>query len=82
MCVCVCFVYNLNPFVFFPAPTPGPLRYIDTEPVFLAMTSYHVIVASKTNVYVWQYRTPVSKLTSVSAPDELIVAFFNAFFLF
>ena len=29
------------------------------------MTPYHVIVASNEMVYVWQYRTPVDKLTSI-----------------
>ena len=29
------------------------------------MTQYHVIVASEECAYVWQYRTPVSKLTSL-----------------
>jgi len=29
------------------------------------MTQYHVVVASEEIAYVWQYRTPVSKLTSL-----------------
>ena len=45
--------------------SPVDSKYIDIEPVFLAMTPYHVIVASNELVYVWQYRTPVTKLTSV-----------------
>ena len=28
------------------------------------MTSFHIIVANHRTVYVWQYRTQVSKLTS------------------
>lgn len=47
--------------------SPVDSKYIDTEPTFLAMTPYHVIVASADQVYVWQYRTPVSKLTSLRA---------------
>lgn len=30
------------------------------------MTQYHVVVASQDEVYTWHYRTPVSKLTSIS----------------
>jgi len=45
--------------------SPVDSKYIDIEPIFLSMTPYHVIVASNELVYVWQYRTPVAKLTSV-----------------
>jgi len=45
--------------------SPVDSKYIDVEPTFLTMTPYHVIVASADMVYVWQYRTPVAKLTSV-----------------
>lgn len=45
--------------------SPVDSKYIDIEPVYLAMTPYHVIVASNEMVNVWQYRTPVSKLTSL-----------------
>jgi len=47
--------------------SPVDSKYIDIEPVYLAMTPYHVIVASNEMVNVWQYRTPVSKLTSLRA---------------
>lgn len=46
--------------------SPVDSKYIDIEPVFLAMSPYHVIVASTELVYVWQYRTPVTKLTSLA----------------
>lgn len=46
--------------------SPVDSKYIDVEPQFLAMTEFHVIVASTEQVYVWQYRTPVSKLTSLT----------------
>jgi hypothetical protein len=36
------------------------------------MTQYHVVVASKNSVYLWQYRTPVSKLTSVPPLPSLL----------
>lgn len=44
--------------------SPVDSKYIDVEPLHLAMTPYHVIVANNEMVYVWQYRTPVAKLTS------------------
>jgi WD repeat-containing protein 35 len=46
--------------------SPADSKYIDVEPVHMAMTQTHVIVASHDVIYVWQYRTMVSKLTSVS----------------
>lgn len=45
--------------------SPVDSKYIDITPTHITMTKYHVIVASDDVVYVWQYRTPVSKLTSV-----------------
>ncbi|KAK3238460.1 WD repeat-containing protein 35 [Cymbomonas tetramitiformis] len=45
--------------------SPVDSKYIETEPTFMTMTQYHVIVASEEVVYIWQYRTPVAKLTSV-----------------
>jgi WD repeat-containing protein 35 len=46
--------------------SPVDSKYIDVEPIYLAMTPYHIIVASQDNCYVWQFRTPVNKLTSIS----------------
>ena len=40
--------------------TPPGLR-----PTRVAMTPFHVIVADDRVVYVWQYRTQVSKLTTM-----------------
>eukprot|EP00736_Rhodelphis_marinus_P014135 Rmarinus@m.4538 len=45
--------------------SPVDSKYIDIEPVFLTMTDTHVVVASEEIVYVWQYRTMLSKLTSL-----------------
>jgi len=45
--------------------SPVDSKYIDVEPKHIAMTKYHVIVASAHSIYIWQYRTPVSKLTSL-----------------
>jgi len=47
--------------------SPVDSKYIEVEPMFMVMTQYHVVVASEEVVYIWQYRTPVSKLTSVDA---------------
>ena len=44
--------------------TPVDSKYVNVEPLFVSITKYHVIVASEEVVYVWQYRTAVSKLTS------------------
>ena len=46
--------------------SPVDSKYIDVEPVHMTMTQTHVIVASNDVIYVWQYRTMVSKLTSVA----------------
>ena len=54
--------------------SPGPVqrdrlaldsKYIDVSPTFLCITAHHVCAASADFVYVWQYRTLMSKLTSV-----------------
>jgi len=47
--------------------SPLDSKYIDFEPTFLCVTAYHVCAASADFVYVWQYRTLMSKLTSVDA---------------
>mmetsp|Transcript_15599 Transcript_15599/g.37800 ORF Transcript_15599/g.37800 Transcript_15599/m.37800 type:complete len:1119 (+) Transcript_15599:1703-5059(+) len=45
--------------------SPVDSKYIEVEPLYITMTPYHVTAASESYVYVWQYRTLVSKLTSV-----------------
>jgi len=45
--------------------SPLDAKYIDFEPQHLLITPYHVVAANHTFVYVWQYRTLMSKLTSV-----------------
>ena len=45
--------------------TPLDSKYVDVEPTYLSVTPYHVVAASHSFVYVWQYRTLMSKLTSV-----------------
>lgn len=39
-------------------------KYIDIEPIAVAMNSSHVIVTSKNNFIAWQYKTP--KASSVT----------------
>ena len=46
---------------------PVDSKYIETQPIHVAMTENHVIAANDDTVYVWQYSTSVSKLTSVDA---------------
>mmetsp|Transcript_7812 Transcript_7812/g.27429 ORF Transcript_7812/g.27429 Transcript_7812/m.27429 type:complete len:1008 (-) Transcript_7812:93-3116(-) len=50
--------------------SPMDSKYIEVQPTFVSMTPYHVVVASDSAVYVWQYRTGVSKLTSTTAPGS------------
>lgn len=45
--------------------SPLDSKYIEFEPQYLVITPYHVIAANGSFVYVWQYRTLMSKLTSV-----------------
>lgn len=51
--------------------SPVDSKYIPVEPRFLVMTKYHVIAASADVVYVWQYRSLVSKLTSLDSTGGL-----------
>jgi len=51
--------------------SPLDSKYIDVEPTFLTVTPYHVAAASHSFVYVWQYRTLMSKLTSVANTSSL-----------
>jgi hypothetical protein len=44
---------------------PVDSKYIDVLPTSVCMTEQHIIVASEDTLYSWQYRTSVSKLTSV-----------------
>ena len=51
--------------------SPVDSKYIDIEPKHIAMTEHHVVAANDDTLYVWQYRTSVSKLTSVGAVPGL-----------
>mmetsp|Transcript_38234 Transcript_38234/g.108060 ORF Transcript_38234/g.108060 Transcript_38234/m.108060 type:complete len:1242 (+) Transcript_38234:70-3795(+) len=51
--------------------SPVDSKYIPVEPQFLVMTQYHVIAASADVIYVWQYRSLISKLTSLDATGGL-----------
>ena len=44
--------------------SPVDTKYIDFVPAFVEMTPFHVIVSDYRSIYIWQYRTQVSKLTS------------------
>ena len=46
--------------------SPVDSKVITIEPRIVSMTQYHVIVVSDAEVYIWQYRTLVSKLTSIT----------------
>ena len=37
--------------------TPVDSKYIDIEPLFIDMTSQHVVAASRECVYVWNYKS-------------------------
>ena len=47
--------------------SPLDSKYIDVKPDFLCITAHHVVAASADFVYVWHYRTLMSKLTSVDS---------------
>lgn len=47
--------------------SPLDTKYIDVTPDHVAITPFHVAVASTDTLYLWQYRTQVSKLTSVDS---------------
>jgi len=49
--------------------SPVDSKFIDIQPVFVAMTPFHIICSNHRTVYVWQYRTQVSKLTSNEGSD-------------
>jgi len=51
--------------------SPVDSKYIDVRPDYVAMTPFHVIAASTDTLYLWQYRTQVSKLTSVDSAGSL-----------
>ena len=44
---------------------PLDTKTIEMEPKCVAMSPYHVCAASSDHIYVWQYRTLMSRLTSV-----------------
>jgi WD repeat-containing protein 35 len=50
--------------------SPVDSKYIGIEPQFVTMSKQHIVVASEDTVYVWQYRTQVSKLTSMDQQLE------------
>lgn len=50
--------------------SPVDSKVMPIYPKYVTMTKYHVIAASDTEVYTWQYRTPVSKLTSIAAESK------------
>jgi WD repeat-containing protein 35 len=41
--------------------SPVESKYIPIEPTFVTMTDCHVIVASESNIFIWQYRAQFSK---------------------
>lgn len=46
---------------------PVDTKYVDIKPQYVAMTATHVAVASEQHVYLWQYRTSLSKVNLNSA---------------
>ncbi len=45
--------------------SPIETKFISIEPIFMHMTKHHVIVADHSSVFVWQYKSTASKLTTV-----------------
>lgn len=50
--------------------SPADSKYVTVEPKFTAMTARHVIIASESMVYAWQYRTATSRLTSFGSESK------------
>lgn len=53
--------------------TPIDTKYLDLEPIYMAMTSNTVIVASKNNFLIWNFRTPRNAAlhTAKIRPDKV-----------
>ena len=47
--------------------SPVDTKTIQLRPEFISMTPFHIAVASSDTLYVWHYRTQVSKLTSADS---------------
>lgn len=52
--------------------SPVDTKNINIEPLFVSMNKTHVIVCSAESVYVWQYRSQVSRLLSMDASKRKI----------
>ncbi|KAH9097856.1 hypothetical protein LEN26_016945 [Aphanomyces euteiches] len=50
--------------------SPVETRMIDFEPLFLTMTPRHIVAASADAIYMWQYRSNVSKLSVNGATES------------
>lgn len=51
---------------------PVDSKRVDIEALYAAMSAFHVVVANKNTIYVWQYRTQISNLTSVNADPRSV----------
>lgn len=52
--------------------SPVDTKKINIEPLFVSMNKTHIVVASNDSVYVWQYRSQVSKVLSQDASKRKI----------
>jgi WD repeat-containing protein 35 len=51
--------------------SPVDSKHVTVYPDHVAMTPFHVAIASSDTLYVWHYRTQVSRLTSVDTSNTL-----------
>ena len=52
--------------------SPIDTKQINIEPLFISMNKTHVIVCSEESIYVWQYRSQVSRLMSLDSSKRKI----------
>lgn len=54
--------------------SPIESKIIDLEPLFVTMTSRHIVVASSDAIFVWQYKNSSAKLTGLVNQDAMGVS--------
>lgn len=52
--------------------TPVYSKTTEVEPIHVSMTKYHVVCASQSFVFVWQYRSFITEVKSVTGATSLL----------
>ena len=50
--------------------SPVDSKFINIEPLYVTMSSTHIIVCSDEHIYVWQYKNAVSRLTTFESVKQ------------